>query len=101
MVRNSDCYLFQIVSCILGRQRAFYLLHILMTIHSKYIFFHVNDHILHFSVGYVLNNLCCWFLIIGYVFYKLANHFSDIMSYCLFDQILDMFSVYLFIFFFR
>ena len=28
-------------------------------------------------------------LIIGYVFYKLINNFSDIMSYHLFDQSLD------------
>ena len=84
--------MFQIVSCILVHQRAFYLLHILMTIRSKYLYFHVNDQILHFSVGYVLNNLCCWFLIVGYVFYKLINNFSDIMSYRLCDQSLDMFS---------
>ena len=56
-------------------------MHILMTIRSNFICFYVNEQMILFSVVYALNNLCGWFLLIGYVFYKLVRHMSDIMSY--------------------
>ena len=68
-----------------------------MTICSNYIYFHVLATKLFHSQWLCLayRNWCRWFLLIGYVFFKLASHMSVNMSYHEFDQSLDMVSIWL------